>query len=96
MVEGVAFAQLGPWGLVAMFCGFIAIGWLVPRWLHSQRVGDKQEQIDYLRKSLEKRDEQVDRLVEQGEVTVRLLEELKAASSRRTLPGSPPREVQRS
>lgn len=79
---GVPLADYGPAGLVSVFVLLLYLGGVVPRWIHNQRVQDKAEQIQYLRAMVDKRDEQVDKLVAQGELTTRLLEEIKAAASK--------------
>jgi len=82
MFEGVAFSQLGPWGLVSVFVMLVFLGGLVPRWIHNQRVDDKDRLIDRLTAALDKRDEQFDILIKQGEAVVKLLEDLKRASDK--------------
>lgn len=59
------------------------LGRLVPRWIHNQRVNDRDEQIKLLLTMLDKRDAQFEKLVEQNEITVKLLEDLKRASAER-------------
>jgi len=88
---GVELGNYGPSSLVALFVIAIALGYLVPRWMHIQRIKDKDELIANLRKALDKRDEQFDKLIASVEVAVRTIEELKtqangvrAAEARRT------------
>lgn len=82
-----AWADVGPWGLVTIFVMLVLFGYLIPRSFHNQRVKDRDEEIKLLRAMIDKRDEQFAKLVQQNEVTVRLLEDIKAASKGR--PGAP-------
>lgn len=61
----------------------VLLGGLIPRWMHKERVSDKDRQISYLQAALDKRDEQVDRLVEKDQTVIQLLEGLKAEAERR-------------
>ena len=72
---------LGPWGLVSMFVALVFLGGLVPRWLHNQRVADKEQQIKALQAMVDKRDEQVDKLIKSSELTISLLEDIKRAGT---------------
>ena len=74
-------AEIGPWGLVSVFVMLVLFGGLIPRWIHNQRVGDRDKEIDLLRKMLDKRDTQFDKLVRQGELIVKLLEDIKRAGA---------------
>ena len=84
MIDGVSLGQYGPWGLVSIFVMLVFLGGLVPRWTHNQRIVDKNEVIKFLRETVEKRDEQFDTLIKQGEMTVKLLEDIKATSREAT------------
>lgn len=77
------WANLGPWGLVSVFVMLVMFGQLVPRWIHTQRVEDRDKEIDVLRRMIDKRDEQVNKLIEQNELMVKLLEDIKAVSRER-------------
>lgn len=79
MIDPTGWSTIGPWGLVTIFVLLIAFGFLIPRWTHKERIHDKEREITLLRASLAKRDEQVDRLIEQHDKTLRLLEDIKAA-----------------
>lgn len=61
----------------------VLVGLLIPRWVHVQRVKDKDDQIVHLRTALDKRDEQVSKLLEGQTQTVHLLEDIKATAERR-------------
>jgi len=54
----------------------VLFGYLIPR-----RTANREN--DYLRKALDKRDAQVDTLIKQNETVIALLEDIKAAGSRR-------------
>lgn len=73
-------AQVGPWGLVSVFVMMVFLGGLVPRWIHNQRVKDRDEEIKLLRAMIDRRDDQFEKLVKQNELTIRLLEDIKAVS----------------
>ena len=65
---GIALASM-----VALITGrLITISW------HRERIADKDKQIEYLRATLDKRDEQFERLLEGQQLTVRLLEDIKS------------------
>lgn len=85
MIDAALWTQLGPSGLIVMV---VVFGFLVPRWTVNRWLRDRDEQIAYHKAMLDKRDEQFVTLLQQGELTVRLLEEIKAAS--RTGAGSGP------
>lgn len=80
MGDALVWAQFGPWGLVSVFVMMVFLGGLVPRWIHNQRVKDRDEEIKLLRAMIDKRDEQFDKLVKQNELSIRLLEDIKAVS----------------
>ncbi len=80
MIEGVSLDTYGPWGLVSMFVMLVFLGGLVPRWIHNERIKDKNQLIDKLTQALDKRDEQFDTLLKQNEISTAALEELKKAS----------------
>ena len=71
-------AKFGPSGLLAAFMIALITGRLITLSWHRERIADKDAQIAYLRATLDKRDEQFNRLLEGQQVTVRLLEDLKA------------------
>lgn len=76
--------KMGPVGAVVLA---VLTGLLIPRWTHKERMNDKDAQIRYLQAALDKRDEQVGRLLDQGETSVHLLEDIKATAERRQLGG---------
>lgn len=82
-IVGTGLAEAGPVGLLSLFVLLIFFGGLVPRWLHTQRMADKDERIRYLESMVDKRDEQFVKLIEQGELVVRLLEGLRSEAARR-------------
>lgn len=75
------WAEIGPWGLASVFVMLVMTGLLIPRWTHLQRVGDRDKQIELLQKALDKRDVQVDLLIQQNNVTIKLLEDIKREST---------------
>lgn len=86
MFDGVGLAglaNLGPWGLVTVFVLLILFGRLIPRWTHEQRITDRDERIRYLEKMVDKRDEQFEKLLANGELVIKLLEDLKSEAVRR-------------
>jgi hypothetical protein len=90
------WATAGPGGLLAIAVVMVLFGILVPRRYHiervaaeKERIAEKDKLIDKLTAALDKRDEQFDKLVansekliSNGEITIHLLEEIKAASQR--------------
>ncbi len=68
---------------VSLIVLLVLFGYLVPRWLHKERMQDKDKQIDFLTTALDKRDDQVDKLLTQGQLIVDLLEELKEEAQQR-------------
>lgn len=82
-LDPAVWANLGPWGLVSVFVMMVLFGYLIPRSFHNQRVKDRDEEIKLLRAMIDKRDEQFNKLVEQNELTVRLLEDIKTLSKER-------------
>ena len=83
MMDPGMWANIGPWGLVSVFVMMVLLGYLIPRSFHNQRVKDRDEEIKLLRAMIDKRDAQFEQLVKQGELTVRLLEDIKAVSKER-------------
>lgn len=80
MLEGIKpFLDYGVSGVVVLA---VLLGRLIPRWVHSQRVADKDTQISYLQAALDKRDEQVDKLIDGQAQTNHLLEDIKATAQR--------------
>lgn len=84
LLDGIGgLGQLLDYGVSGAVVLAVLLGWLIPRWVHAQRVADKDEQIHNLRSALDKRDEQVSRLIEQGTTTIHLLEEIKTLAIQR-------------
>lgn len=79
-MNGVGLSDIGLSGLVTLGVLLVFFGGLVPRWIHNERIKDKNELIRTLQKSLDKRDEQVDKLTSQMELNIKLLEDLKELS----------------
>lgn len=84
VIDGVPIptTALSATAFVSLIVMLVLFGYLVPRWLHNERVNDKTSQINYLQTALDKRDAQVDRLLEQGQLMLDLLEDIKAEAQR--------------
>lgn len=84
VIDGVPVptTALSATAFVSLIVMLVLFGYLVPRWLHNERMTDKNSQITYLQTALDKRDAQVDRLLEQGQLMVDLLEDIKAEAQR--------------
>lgn len=84
VIDGVPIptTALSATAFVSLIVMLVLFGYLVPRWLHNERVNDKTSQINYLQAALDKRDAQVDRLLEQGQLMLDLLEDIKAEAQR--------------
>jgi len=82
LLSGLA-PQVGAGGLLAVFILALVTGRLITRSSHQDRISDKDAQIAYLQAALDKRDEQVRKLLEGQELSVRLLEDLKAKANAR-------------
>lgn len=82
-MTGVVWEQVSPWGLVAGLVILIALGGLIPRWMHNQRINDKEELIKRLTAALDHRDQQFDQLTGQFTLVIKLLEDIKRASDER-------------
>lgn len=52
------------WGPPGLILAAIVTGWLVPRWMHRERIADFKDQISTLRASLERAERQRDELIE--------------------------------
>lgn len=82
MLEGIKpFLDYGVSGVVVLA---VLLGRLIPRWVHIQRVTDKDAQIAYLQAALDKRDEQVAKLIDGQAQANHLLEDIKATADRRS------------
>lgn len=68
---------------VSLIVLLVLFGYLVPRWLHNERMKDKDKQIDYLTSALDKRDDQVDKLIGGQQLVLDLLDEIKEEAQRR-------------
>lgn len=78
MVIADLVAKFGPAGIAVAFVLALITGRLITLPWHRERVSDKDAQIRYLQATLDKRDEQFNRLLEGQQLTVRLLEDLKS------------------
>lgn len=85
VIDGVPIptTALSATAFVSLIVLLVLFGYLVPRWLHNERVNDKASQVSYLQTALDRRDDQVDKLLEQGELIISLLDELKEEARRR-------------
>ncbi len=84
MIDGVPWGESTPWGLVGTCVLAICFGLLIPRWVLNKLIAAKDKEIALLTAALAKRDEQVDKLVDSQQLTIKLLEDIKVAGYRRT------------
>ncbi len=82
-MELIGLKDILDYGVAGAVVIAVSLGLLIPRWVHTQRVKDKDLQIGYLQTALDKRDEQVDKLIEGQTQTIHLLEDIKATAARR-------------
>jgi hypothetical protein len=75
--------SVGAPGLVTFAVLAVLVGALIPRWMHNERIKDKDRQINTLQAALDKRDEQVDKLLESYDVVIELLRSIKREAERR-------------
>ena len=86
MLEDLPVALLkdiGAGALVSLTVLLVLLGVLVPRSQHKERIADKDRQIAALQTALDKRDEQVDKLLQNDHVVIELLRSLKREAERR-------------
>jgi hypothetical protein len=79
----------GPVGLIAFVVLLVLVGRLVPRKMHEERIGDKDQQIVYLQQTVQVRDEQaavrdeqLQKLLTNSDLTVQLLRALSKEAGR--------------
>jgi hypothetical protein len=77
-----AIESWGPTSLVSLAVLLIFLGGLIPRWMHNERIKDKDNRITYLEAALDKRDEQVDALLSGNDMIIQLLTSIKAEAER--------------
>jgi hypothetical protein len=84
VIDGVPIpgTALSATAFVSLIVLLVLFGYLVPRWLHNERMKDKDKQIDFLTSALDKRDDQVDKLLGQGQLIIDLLDEIKEEAKR--------------
>lgn len=82
-ITAAALKDIGATALVTLTVLMIMTGGLIPRWTHRERMGDKDRQIGYLQAALDKRDEQVEKLLENDGVAIELLKSIKREAERR-------------
>lgn len=75
--------NVGAVSLVSLTVLLVLLGGLIPRWQHKERIADKDRQIAALQTSLDKRDEQVDKLLENDTLMIELLRSIKIEAERR-------------
>lgn len=75
--------EYGAAALVSFFTMLIALGGLIPRWTHKERMTDKDRQISYLQAALDKRDEQLERLIDKDNLVLQLITSIKREAERR-------------
>lgn len=64
-------------GIAGLAVLLVLFGGLVPRWMHNQRVKDKEAENEVLRQIIAKRDEQHSKLVDNDLLIIKLLEDIK-------------------
>ncbi|MCT2279312.1 hypothetical protein [Micromonospora chalcea] len=91
-VPGDVLADRSGWAIAGVFVLLMAIGRLIPRSSHEDRVGDYKERIANLEATLavrdeqiRVRDEQVTKLLPNTDLTVRLLQGLAREAGRHDL-----------
>lgn len=87
MFDGLSAALLkdvGPEALLALTILMILYGALIPRWMHSERIKDLKEQNTLQQTALDRRDEQVNQLIDNDQLIIHLLESLKMEAERRS------------
>ncbi len=87
MIEDLPVALLkdiGAGALVSLTVLLVLLGVLIPRSQHRERIADKDRQIAALQTALDKRDEQVNRLLENDNIVIELLRSIKSEAERRT------------
>lgn len=70
---------LKDWGPPGLILIALVTGWLVPRWFHKERIGDKDKQIAALTAALERTERQRDELTELARTTVAAFQALPRA-----------------
>lgn len=86
MFDGIPAALLkdvGATALVSFSVLLVLLGGLIPRWMHKERIADKDRQISYLQAALDLRDEQVDKLLTGNNLIIDLLKSIKSEAERR-------------
>lgn len=83
MLESITGADLVNFGLPGTCVLLVLLGLLIPRWVHTQRVNDLKEANALLQAANEKRDAQVDQLVEGQRTTIQLLESIRSEAAAR-------------
>jgi hypothetical protein len=64
-------------GIVTLVVMLVLFGGLIPRWTHKERVKDKEAENQVLQQIIAKRDEQHAKLVENDQLIIKLLEDIK-------------------
>lgn len=98
MFDGLPLAQLvniGPVGILTLVVLAIIFGLLIPKSTHTQRMADKDEQIKYLRATLDKREDQLSQALGHSEVAVKALEDIKQVATSEDVTVNKPRATRR-
>lgn len=82
-IPAAALKEIGATALVSFSVLLVLLGGLIPRWQHKERIADKDRQIAALQAALDKRDEQVNRLLDNDNVVIELLKSIKREAERR-------------
>ena len=82
-IPAAVLKDVGATALVSFSVLLVLLGGLIPRWMHKERIADKDRQIAALQAALDKRDEQVDRLLKNDEIVIELLRSIKREAERR-------------
>lgn len=70
------------WGPPGLMMAAVVTGWLVPRWMHRERIADKDRQIATLQATVERLERQRDELTELAHTAVAAFQAIPTAKER--------------
>lgn len=82
LLGGLALADLGAGGFVAIIMLMIIFGWLIPKRQHERELADKDAQIVAKDKTIEVQSGQISELIKANETTIRVIEALPVVTRR--------------